>query len=143
MSSAPPAVRREILVIDDDAAIQRSIMRQLQGSAFLNVDFESDGYKGLRRLNEKDYSLVLCDVKMKPASGLEILAKIKATHPSLPVIMLTGLVDDQIIETAQRLGSSAFLIKPIRKTRLIETISRVLGIAQVFPGQIGDAEPLG
>jgi CheY-like chemotaxis protein len=117
---------RKLLVIDDDPSIQRSIKRQLKDSAGLDIDFQADPLEGLRMLNRTRYDLVLCDIKMKPISGLEVLAKIKSRHPRLPVIILTGFVDDQIIETAHRLGCAAFLIKPVRKSQLQESISLAL-----------------
>jgi CheY-like chemotaxis protein len=115
-----------LLVIDDDKAIQQSIRRQLKSASFLAVDFETDPLEGLRRIETVGYDLVMCDIKMTPIGGLEVLARIKDAHPKLPVIILTGFVDDQIIERAQALGCSDFLIKPVRRSQLLESIMRVL-----------------
>jgi CheY-like chemotaxis protein len=130
MGDAPVGRARRLLVIDDDLSVQRSIGRQLKGASGggdrLEVSFETDPEKALRLIASGDWDLVLCDIKMKPLSGLEVLAKIRAGRPSLPVIMLTGFVDDQIIERAQALGCSDFLIKPVRKEQLVAAIRRVL-----------------
>ncbi len=125
---------KRLLVIDDDISIQRSIRRQLKASSALDIDFEENPLMGLRKLGQTPYDLVLCDIKMKPVSGLELLAKIKKRHPALPVIILTGLVDDQIIEVARRIGSSAFLFKPIRKNELIESIYKILKLPLTAAG---------
>ena len=126
MSEAPGGRARRLLVIDDDLNVQQSIGRQLKGAVRLEISFETDPEKALQVIAAGDWDLVLCDIKMKPLSGLEVLAKIRTERPSLPVIMLTGFVDDQIIERAQALGCSDFLIKPVRKEQLVGSISRVL-----------------
>jgi two-component system response regulator YesN len=126
MNSGKDIVTGKMLVIDDDPAILESIKRQLKNQKRLALDFESNPLEGLRRLDAETYDLVLCDIKMAPIDGLEVLARIKHGHPLIPVIMLSGFVDDQVIESAQAIGSSAFLIKPIRKADLIESIVQVL-----------------
>jgi CheY-like chemotaxis protein len=119
--------RKRLLVLDDDESIRRSIARQLKGLEGIVIDFEGNPLEGLRMLGRTGYDLVLCDMKMRPVSGLEILAKIRRTHPHVPVIILTGFVDDQIIETARRIGASDFLIKPVRKEQLMEAVQKALG----------------
>jgi len=126
MNKSDKGIPRKMLVIDDDVSIQASIRRQLKDQEYLELAFESNPLEGLRRLDEEGYDLVLCDIKMTPINGLEVLARIRSGHPAIPVIMLTGFVDDQIMERAQAIGSSAFLIKPVRKAELIESIAHVL-----------------
>jgi CheY-like chemotaxis protein len=117
---------RRLLVIDDDASIQQSIGRQLRDAQRLQVFFETDPEKALLRIAAESWDLVLCDIKMKPLSGLEVLARITTDFPSLPVIILTGFVDDQIVESAQMLGSSDVLFKPVRKAQLLNAVARAL-----------------
>jgi two-component system response regulator HydG len=118
---------KEILVIDDDRNVLSSIQRQLRKQDF-KVELENDPLNAIKKLNRKKYDLVLCDVKMKPISGLEVLKKIKTSHPDTPVIILTGYVDDTIRNTAESMGSDDFLIKPIRRQDLISSINRVFGM---------------
>ena len=115
----------KILVIDDDISILHSIEKQLNNPEFY-VDFINDPIRGLEKIEHKKYNLVISDVMMKPISGLDVLKKIKARHPELPVIILTGFVDDQIIDNAKKIGSNDFLIKPVRKKELIDSIHNVL-----------------
>ncbi len=117
---------KRILVIDDDTSVRDSIKRQLTGRLSLDIDYEGDPVVGLDRLATQPYDLVLCDIKMTPIDGLEVLARIRAAHPLLPVVILTGFVDDQIVERAHELGCAEFLIKPVRRTELIGTIKGVL-----------------
>lgn len=122
------SVGSRVLVIDDDASVREGVRRQLKGHPVLVVDYEGDPLSGLERLRNGRYDLVLCDIRMTPIDGLEVLTRIRAAHPTLPVVILTGFVDDQIIERAHTLGCTAFLIKPVRKTELIAAIEEALGL---------------
>ena len=113
---------RKILIIDDDRLILKSIERQLKND-FSNLELEDNPVRGLEKINDKNYDLVLCDIKMKSLSGLEVLKEIKERRPEIPVIILTGYVDDKLIEEANRLGCRDFLIKPLRKNILINSIN--------------------
>ncbi|OHD10901.1 MAG: hypothetical protein A2086_01440 [Spirochaetes bacterium GWD1_27_9] len=116
--------QKHILVIDDDPIILKSIQNQLKSQSF-QLEIVNDPKEALRIAFEKEFDLVICDVKMEPINGLEILQKIKSYRPGLPVIILTGYVDDQIRQKAKEIGSSDFLIKPVRKQQLIDAINNV------------------
>lgn len=111
-----------VLAIDDDEVILRSIERQLRNEN-VRLDLESDPLSGLERISRQEYDLVLCDIKMKPISGIEVLRRLKEHKPDLPVIILSAFIDDQLFEAARRLGSDDFLIKPVRRDVLISAIS--------------------
>ena len=117
------------MVIDDEPSIQQSIGRQLKGAPWLQVAFETDPEEALRRILAECWDLVLCDIKMKPIDGLEVLARIKTSFPSLPVVVLTGFVDDHLIERAQALGSYDVLIKPVCKAQLLEAVTQALELS--------------
>jgi len=116
---------KEILVIDDDVMILSSINRQLKGEG-LNLDLEENPVSALEKLNSKKYDLVICDMRMKPITGDEVLKKIKSDYPGLPVIVLTGYVDDKVMENVKKIGCDEFIIKPVRKKDLINIIHRLL-----------------
>lgn len=118
-------MNEKILVLDDDVAILGSLEKQLKSQSFI-IDFENDPLQALKKIEQKKYDLIISDVMMKPITGIEVLQQIKTTHPRLPVIILTGFVDDQIIDRARELGCDDFLIKPVRKRELINCIKNVL-----------------
>ncbi len=128
MIDQPNQATCTILVIDDDRIILESIGRQLRNEP-MEIDFESDPESGLRRIGLNRYDLVLCDIKMKPISGIEVLRRIKAAYSRLPVIIVSAFVDDQLFEEAKRIGCSDFLIKPVPRRTLVESIRRVLAEA--------------
>lgn len=119
----------DILVIDDDITILQSIEKQLKNEARLNLEFVSNPLEGLKRVNEKTYQLIICDIRMKPIDGIEVLKKVKSEHHDIPIIILTGFVNDKILNDAKRFGSNAFLYKPVRKRKLIESIYSLLKVS--------------
>jgi len=116
---------RRVLAVDDDQVILQSISRQLRDSG-VQLDLESDPANALPRLRSTSYDLVLCDIKMKPLNGLEVLAAIRAEYPRVPVIVVSAFVDDQTVEAARELGCDDFLFKPVRKQRLIEAMEKAM-----------------
>ena len=118
-------MKKKIIVIDDDSLILRSIEKQLNKEEF-DMEFVNDPLMGLKRIEEGKYSLVICDIRMKPLTGLEVLGKIKSIHPETPVIIMTGFIDDSIMEKAKAMGYDDYLIKPFRKKCLTDSIDRIL-----------------
>ncbi len=116
---------KEILVIDDDLMILSSIERQLKNEEY-SLDLESNPVTGLEKLENKKYDLVLCDLRMKPINGTEVVKKIRENDPEMPIIVLTGYVDDALFDEVKTIGCNEFLIKPVRKSQLIEVIDRQL-----------------
>ncbi|MCG8571570.1 MAG: response regulator [Spirochaetes bacterium] len=116
---------KSILVIDDDQAILNSIQKQLKNEGF-NIDLELDPEKGLEKVISNHYDLLLCDIRMKPISGIDVLKKIKAKNCNVPIIFITGFVDDIILEEIKRFGSNGLLKKPVRKSELIQSIYNLI-----------------
>ncbi len=118
-------VKKKIIIIDDDSLILRSIEKQLNNEDF-ELELINDPLVGLKRIENEKYSLVICDIRMKPITGLELLKKIKLMHPDIPIIIMTGFIDDGIMEKAKEIGYDDYLIKPFRKKSLTDSIYRIL-----------------
>ncbi|MBN2545484.1 MAG: response regulator [Spirochaetes bacterium] len=116
---------KSILVIDDDQLILKSIKKQLKDENF-DVDFIDDPLEGMKMIDNKKYDLILSDIKMKPILGIEVLEKVKKRYPHLPIIIITGYVDDKLMKKAKELGCNDYLIKPIRKNDLINSLNNIL-----------------
>jgi YesN/AraC family two-component response regulator len=114
--------KKEVMVIDDDPFILQSIKKQLKEQN-LNLKLINNPEEGLVEIDKKHFDLVLCDIKMEPMNGIEVIKKLRINHPDMPVIILSGYVDDQLIEKTKNIGCKKFLIKPVRKKELIDTIS--------------------
>jgi DNA-binding NtrC family response regulator len=115
---------KKILIIDDDIKILNIIEKQLKNEDY-NLELINDPEKALKNIFEKDYDLIICDIKMEPINGLEIMKKVKENRPGIPVIILTAYPDDQTKARAANIGSSDFLVKPVRREELIKAINNV------------------
>ncbi|MCG8570087.1 MAG: response regulator [Spirochaetes bacterium] len=116
---------KNILVIDDDITILNSIQKQLKNEDF-DIDLEINPLEGLKKACNEKYDLIICDIRMKPINGIDVIKKLKAENCKTPIIILTGYVDDKIIEEVNRFGSNGLLIKPVRKKELLESIHKIL-----------------
>ena len=101
-----------ILVVDDEPKL-RAILEQFLTLRGFCVSAASSGNEALGLL-ERDPSgmTVLLDVSMPGMDGLLVLKKIKASHPHVNVIMVTGLEEEQIMQEALTLGASDYITKP-------------------------------
>ena len=107
----------QIIVVDDEPAIQRLIELDLRKEGFPVVKCGS-GAELFEALSKCDPAAVLLDVRLPDEDGHTILKRIREQRPSLPVIMMTahGSVDSAV--DAMKLGAFDFLLKPIDRTRL-------------------------
>jgi DNA-binding NtrC family response regulator len=86
--------------------------RALAGEGY-EVVAAADGETGMARVRDESFDLVLTDLKLPAASGLEVLAASRAAHPELPVVVLTAFGTVRSAVEAMRLGAVDFLEKPV------------------------------
>jgi len=116
-----------ILVVDDEPHIRR-VLEAMLGREGFDVVLASDGAEGLRAVESGSIDLVILDLIMPGATGLEVLAKIR-THPKtpdLPVIILTAKGQDADREAAFAGGADDFLTKPFSPRKLVARIREIL-----------------
>jgi CheY-like chemotaxis protein len=90
------------------------------------VDIADDGAEGLRLLAKKDYDVILMDIEMPGLDGYETTRLLRAKNYSQPVIGLSGHALDLERQRALASGFTAYLVKPISASKLVEEIQRVL-----------------
>ena len=101
-----------ILVIDDDATVRTSTVAYLDDCDYRVFEANS-GAAGLAVIERESINAVVCDLKMPGMYGIELLERIKAQQPQLPVLIVSGAgVMDDVVR-ALRLGADDFLVKPI------------------------------
>jgi excisionase family DNA binding protein len=116
-----------ILIVDDDARLRE----------FVRVNLEMEGYavreaasadEGLAALEEEAPDLILLDVMMPEVDGWEMLRRVREKHgvDAIPVIMLSGKVDEQSAARAAERGAQAFIGKPFEPLKLIESTKQLL-----------------
>jgi len=120
----------EILIVEDKDSLRQMLRLTLQNAGH-TVDEARDGAEARRKLNEARYNLVLTDLKMPRADGLEVLRATKAADAETPVIMLTayGTIDEAV--QAMKEGAYEFLQKPVDSRHLLLLVERALGEARL------------
>lgn len=116
-----------ILIIEDEEPIRRVLKRiLLEENESFSIDEAVDGDMGIKTLSQKDYDLVLCDIKMPKKDGLEVLKQAQNDGYSVPFIMLTGHGNIQTAVEAMKLGAFDFIPKPPDLNRLLIAVRNAL-----------------
>jgi CheY-like chemotaxis protein len=113
------------LVADDEPLIRRLIRRALV-TARIDVSEARDGLHALSTVERERVDLVITDVRMPGLSGLGLLERLRATHASLPVVLISGSDEVASKELAEELGAFDFLRKPLDMKQLRDSAVRAL-----------------
>jgi two-component system nitrogen regulation response regulator GlnG len=117
--------RLPLLVIDDDPLVGR-LMRVLFDPGKFDLDHAESGHDGLERVARTPPAVIILDLHLPDISGMEILKRVHASHPQLPVIMLTGSADLRTAVEAMQLGAFHYLAKPVDNAELMLVVQRAL-----------------
>ena len=113
-----------ILVVDDEDIVVKSCIRIL--SDCYQVDSASNGRDALLKIDEQTYDLAILDIMMPGMDGIEVLRRIKETHPDVDVVMVTGLSQIETAVQAMKLGAFDYISKPFDPDELALVVQRVL-----------------
>jgi CheY-like chemotaxis protein len=122
------ALRGRILVADDEPHIRRILKTVLESGPF-EVDTRPDGTAALEAVTGTEhYDLILLDIMMPGATGLEVLEQIRGIErlKSTPVVILTAKGQDADRQAALSLGANDFLTKPFSPKKLLARITEIL-----------------
>ncbi len=118
-----------ILVVDDDDLVRRAIVRILLGAGN-EVEEASDGHEAWRMQRAAPFDLILTDLYMPNADGIEFLTRLRETDSETKVIAISGggriVGDANALADAEAFGASATLRKPFTPTEVLDQIQLVL-----------------
>src|SRR6185436_11129183 len=117
--------KSRILVVDDDPGAV-SALQKLLSSAGYAVDTAEDGVAAMAVAEERPPDAVVTDLDMPRMNGMELLQKLRAQDPDLPVIVVTSLQDTGSAVQAMRAGAEDYLTKPVDFDALTVAIERAL-----------------
>ena len=113
--------RRKVLVVEDDAAIRRGLCDSLTFAGYAVLEC-ADGLEARRLAVAAELDLVLLDLVLPGASGLQVLEELVAQQVDQPVVMLTGHGTIELCRRAFKAGAAEFLEKPVEDDLLLETL---------------------
>ena len=127
---------KRIIVIDDDIFIRELYEEVLKNEGY-DVTVAEDGETGLSKLLEGGFSAVLLDVMMPKLDGIGVLTKLKESPPKKPngpILLLTNLDHDPMLEKAKELGASQYLLKAdVLPPKLIELVKNAVAASSAAP----------
>ncbi len=120
---------KKILIIDDDRGT-RFLLRQTFEQDDYNVTEAENGEEGLQFFKDHRPDIILIDAMMPIIDGITLCSKIRELPEGkyVPILMVTSLDDDKIIEMAYNAGATDFVTKPIQFAILRQRIKRILSI---------------
>lgn len=125
--------QRRVLVVEDDPDFRANVVEWLEESGY-TVREAANGKQAIDVAGDEGFDVVVTDLKMPEADGLELLEWFKATHPATAVIFLSGQATVQdAIQALREWGGFDFLEKPIEMPVLTAVIERAIAMGQEAP----------
>ena len=128
-STPLPAARLEgirLLVVDDDPDIRAAMCIALRAEKAV-IDEVADGSMALHHLLSARPDAAVLDLMLPGQSGFTVLERCRALLPPVPVVMVTANQGRRHAALAESLGASAYLVKPVPLSRLVDAVCRALG----------------
>ncbi len=119
-----------ILLIDDDDSLRR-VMEFSLTEAGHKVETASNGEDGLRRFEKIPFDAVITDITMPGLNGMEVLARVRARDPDLPVIMITAYGTIESAVQAMKEGAFDYITKPFNRDELRLTLEKALRLRRL------------
>jgi two-component system response regulator PilR (NtrC family) len=112
------------LVVDDDETIRDTLYELLSGEYVCQTAETAE--KAFARLETDSYDVVLTDISMPGLSGLELLGHVRQKFPNTPVIIISGISDQEHAQGLIRLGAFDFLLKPFSLDAVEKSVKRAV-----------------
>lgn len=123
--------KASILVVDDEEYIRQLLKQVLEIEGFA-VTVAADGNSALALLVKTDPDIVLLDIRMPGLDGYQVLERIRKTS-NIPVLMLTGLIEEMSLVRSFDLGANDYIRKPFHTASLIAKVRAKLRRSKMEP----------
>ena len=118
----------EILVVDDDEVIRDTLCELLASDH--ECQTASTAEEALQKLEVQPFDVVLTDISMPGLSGRDLLSRVLDLYPGMPVIIVSGLSDQDQAQSLISRGAFDYLVKPFRLEVVEESVKRAVGQRQ-------------
>ncbi len=136
-------IRQNILVVDDEITVCKSIRMALLSEEF-EIDTALSGEEALEKSRERTYDLVITDLMMPGISGMDLLSALRKLNPGIRVIMVTGYPTIKTAVQSIKLGAFDYIPKPFTPSDLRGLVSRAFKASSLerSPGAITEAKEI-
>lgn len=115
----------QIVIVEDEAPIREAVVEVLSSVGYEPIP-TADGEAGLAAARRPGVSLVLLDLLLPKLDGMDVLARLRKTHPTLPVIILTARGSEEERVAGLRSGADDYVVKPFSSRELLARVEAVL-----------------
>ena len=117
-----------VLLVDDLLFMRTALASIVRKAGMIVVGEAANGLEAVKMYGDSRPSVVLMDITMPVMDGIEALERIITIDPSANVIMCSALGQSKYIIRSIQQGAKDFIIKPFNSTRIISSISKVIGL---------------
>ena len=118
-------MKKSVLIIDDEKPV-RTVLRLHLVNAGYSVDEAKSGRDGMKLASENHYDLVLCDLKLGDMSGVDIIKILSKQINALPIVAVSGFINEGLIHEVTKAGNVEYLSKPFLKEELLAVTRKLL-----------------
>ncbi|HTA90309.1 MAG TPA: response regulator [Polyangiaceae bacterium] len=123
--SVAPATQQKILVADDDEGVRAGLVANLELEGYQIVEAR-DGAEAIALIGQQPFDLIISDVVMPLATGVDVLAAVRQRALDTPFILISAFVSEDLVLRALSNGLFAMLYKPFAMDRILEVVARAL-----------------
>jgi DNA-binding response OmpR family regulator len=130
-------INKPILVVDDEKNIRLTMSKALE-SFEVEIGSAVNGEEALKKIEEKDYGVILLDLKLPGMDGMEVLRKVREIRPDINVIIVTayGTIDSAV--EAMKLGAVDYIQKPFAPKEIRELVTKVMDREKIDEKKVAD-----
>ena len=115
--------KTSILILDDEAIVLKRLKPALEKAGY-EVEIFTRSAEASDRINEKDFDIVITDLKMEGIDGMQFLTRVKDRSPSTEVIVITGFATMETAKESFQKGVLDFLAKPFKLGEILDTVKK-------------------
>ncbi len=123
--AAEAGLPKRILVADDDEGVRAGLVANLELEGYEIVEAR-DGAEAILLLDRQPYDLIVSDVVMPLATGVDVLAAVRARKLDTPFILISAFVSEELVTRALNDGLFAILYKPFAMDRILDVVARAM-----------------
>jgi DNA-binding NtrC family response regulator len=118
-----------VMILDDEPIVCQRLRSTLE-KADLDIETFTDPNAALQRITEKQFHVLITDLKMRELDGIEILKWVQKVSPDTKVIIITGFATVEKAKEALKMGAYDFIAKPFRLSVIRDLVTKALGLKQ-------------
>ena len=132
-----------LMIVDDETTIRKGLTQVVNWEAIdcIIQDTASDGLEAIEKLKENPVDIIITDIRMPGLNGLQLLEKLREKGIAVKVIFISGYAEFEYAQSALRMGSFDYLLKPVEQEKLNQVLIRLLAAFRRERGEEEETAP--